>query len=198
MTEREKLNRGLWYDANNDAELLDERQKAEELYFDFNHTPPKEKSRRQELLRKLLPNMGKDVIINTPFYTDYGYNCLLGDGTYLNHNNYLMDGAKITLGKNCFVGPNCGFYTASHPLVFEERNLGLEKASPITVGDNVWIGADVTVLPGVTIGEGSVIGAKSVVTKDIPAHVIAAGNPCRVVREITEKDRIQAEYEGVR
>ena len=107
-----------------------------------------------------------------------------------------MDGAPVTIGKHCFIGPNCGMYTANHPLNVEERNQGLELAQPITVGDNVWIGADVTILPGITIGEGSVIGAKSLVNKDIPANVIAVGNPCRVVREITEEDRISSAENG--
>ncbi len=101
-----------------------------------------------------------------------------------------MDGAPITVGSFCFIGPNCGLYTASHPLNASQRNQGYEKASPITIGKNVWIGGDVIILPGVTIGDGSVIGAKSVVTKDIPPGVLAVGNPCRVLRSITEEDMI--------
>lgn len=191
MTEREKLEKGLWYDANYDAELLEERLQAEDLCFAFNQTRPKETERKEELLKQLLPHKGEHVTILSPFYTDYGYNCRIGEETFLNHNAYLMDGAPITIGRHCFIGPNCGMYTANHPLVAEERNQGLEQARPITIGDNVWIGADVTILPGVTIGEGSVIGAKSVVTKDIPPNVIALGNPCRVLRAITEADRVQ-------
>lgn len=191
MTEREKLEKGLWYDANYDAELLEERLQAEDLCFAFNQTRPKDSERKEELLNQLLPHKGEHVTILSPFYTDYGYNCRIGEETFLNHNAYLMDGAPITIGKHCFIGPNCGMYTANHPLVAEERNQGLEQARPITIGDNVWIGADVTILPGVTIGEGSVIGAKSVVTKDIPPNVIALGNPCRVLRAITEADRVQ-------
>ena len=101
-----------------------------------------------------------------------------------------MDCAPITIGSHCFIGPNCGMYTAIHPLLASERNQGLEKAEPITIGDNVWIGADVKILPGVTIGSDTVIGAGSVVTRDIPSHVVAIGNPCHVLREITEKDSI--------
>lgn len=191
MTEREKLEKGLWYDANYDIELIKERAKAEELYFEFNQTKPNEIEKRKEILKKLLPNMQQDVDISSPFYTDYGYNCFIDEGTFINHNAYFMDGAKITIGKHCFIGPNCGMYTASHPLIAEERNKGLEKASPITLGNNIWIGADVTILPGVTIGSGSVIGAKSVVSKDIPPNVIALGNPCHVIRNITQKDSIE-------
>ncbi|MBR4027591.1 MAG: sugar O-acetyltransferase [Lachnospiraceae bacterium] len=190
MTEREKMEQGLWYDANYDKELLEEREKAEDLCFEVNHIKPSQKTKRDELLNKLLPNKAENVTILSPFYTDYGYNCFIGEETFINHNAYLMDGAKITIGKHCFIGPNCGIYTAIHATIAEERNQGLEIAKPITIGDNVWFGGDVTVLPGVTIGENCIIGAKSVVTKDIPANTIAVGNPCRVMREITEEDRI--------
>lgn len=196
MTEREKMEAGLWYDANFDQDLLKEREEAETLYFQFNQTSPKDAKKKEQLLKELLPNREENVDILPPFYTDYGYNCRIGEGTFINHNAYLMDGAPVTIGKHCFIGPNCGMYTANHPLNVEERNQGLELAQPITVGDNVWIGADVTILPGVTIGEGSVIGAKSLVNKDIPANVIAVGNPCRVVREITEEDRISSAENG--
>ncbi len=190
MTEREKLEKGLWYDANYDQELLQQRLHAEELCFEFNHTSPKNRMQKSELLSKLLSHIGDHVTILSPFYTDYGYRCIIGSDTFINHNAYLMDCAPITIGSHCFIGPNCGIYTAIHPLDAEERNQGLEKAEPVIIGDNVWIGGDVTILPGVTIGQGSVIGAKSVVTKDIPPNVIAVGNPCRVLRSITEQDKI--------
>lgn len=190
MTEREKLEQGLWYDANNDEQLLRERSDAEELYFQFNQTSPKNVKKRTEILNQLLPHMGKNITLLLPFYTDYGYNCFIGDETFINHNAYFMDCAPITIGTHCFIGPNCGLYTAGHPLIAKERNMGLEIAKPITIENDVWIGADVTVLPGVTIGEGSVIGAKSTVTKDIPAGVVALGNPCRVIRKISDKDSI--------
>lgn len=191
MTEREKMAEGLWYDANYDKELQVERLQADDLCYEFNHTRPRETERQIALLKSLLPHMGENVAILAPFYADYGYNCIIGDKTFINHNAYLMDGAEIRIGKHCFIGPNCGMYTANHPLLAAERNCGLEKAEPIFVGDNVWIGADVTILPGVTIGENSVIGAKSVVTKDIPSGVIALGNPCRVIRKITPHDSIK-------
>ena len=146
--------------------------------------------REEELLKKLLPNREANVTVLSPFYTDYGYRCYIGEDTFINHNAYFMDGAKISIGSHCFIGPNCGMYTANHPLLASERNRGLEKASPIIIEDDVWIGADVTILPGVRIGKGSVIGAKSVVTKDIPSNVIAAGNPCQILRAITEEDSI--------
>ena len=191
MTEKEKLEKGLWHDANNDNDLLKERLYAKELCFLYNQTNPGNTARQEELLKKLLPNKKSDVTILSPFYTDYGYRCFIGEGTFINHNAYFMDGAKIIIGKHCFIGPNCGMYTVNHPLRAEERNRGLEIASPIIIEDDVWIGADVTILPGVTLGKGSVIGAKSVVTKNIPPNVIAIGNPCRILREITLEDSIR-------
>ena len=173
MTEHEKWEAGLWYDANYAPEICAEREKAEELYTAFNQTRPSEKAKRAELLHKLLPGMGEDVVILPHFYTDYGYNCSIGEGTYINHGAYLMDCAKITIGTHCFIGPNCGMYTAIHPLLPEERNKGLENTKPITLEDNVWLGGDVTILPGVTIGAGTTIGAGSVVTKDIPDDSVA-------------------------
>lgn len=173
MTEREKWEAGLWYDANFDEELRIEREKAEELYTEFNQTRPSQKEKRAELLHKLLPGMAEDVVILPHFYTDYGYNC-----------------AKITIGQHCFIGPGCGMYTAIHPILPQERNSGMELCKPITLGDNVWLGGAVTILPGVTIGSNTVIGAGSVVVKDIPSGVVAVGNPCKVVRPITEEDSI--------
>lgn len=188
MTEKDKRDQGLWYDANYDNELLDERLEAEGTIFELNHLHPREAARKRELLEGLLGSMGKDVEILMPFNVDYGYNVHVGDGTFINHRAYLMDCAPITIGSHVFIGPSCGMYTAQHPLTVAERNAGLERALPITVEDDVWLGANVTILPGVTIGCGSVIGAGSVVARDIPAGVVAVGSPCRVAREITEAD----------
>ena len=190
MTEKEKMAAGLWYDANFDPQLLADRARAEELCAAFNAAPPGDAQGRDRLLRALIPDLGRDVVILSPFYADYGVNCRIGDGSFLNHGVYLMDGAPITLGRHCFLGPGCGLYTANHPLDAAQRAQGLERALPITLGDDVWLGGNVVVLPGVTIGSGSVIGAGSVVTRDIPPGVVAAGNPCRVLRPITEADRI--------
>ena len=193
MTESEKMKLGLWYDANFDKDLLEQRLVAEELCFELNQTRPRDTEKREFLLRKLIPNFGERCSILSPFVTDYGCYCSIGHDTFINHNAYLMDGGGITIGCHCFIGPNCGMYTAIHPQLAEERNAGLEKALPIVIGDNCWIGADVTILPGVTIGANTIIGAKSVVTKNIPDHVLALGNPCRVLRPITEKDSIHTE-----
>lgn len=191
MTEREKMLLGMWYDANYDEGLLEERLQAEELYFAYNQTGPRETERKEQLLQALFPNMEKEVVILSPIYTDYGYNCRIGEATFINHGTYLMDAGKITIGSHCFIGPNCGMYTAIHAMLPEERNRGIERAKPIVLGDNVWLGGDVTILPGVTIGSNTVIGAGSVVTKDIPSGVVAAGNPCRVMREITQADAME-------
>ena len=191
MTEQEKMAAGLWYDANFDPELLAARTKAEELCAAFNAAAPGDAERRGALLRALIPDLGEGVTILSPFYTDYGSNCRIGAGSFLNHGVYLMDGAPITLGRNCFLGPSCGLYTANHPLNAVQRAQGLERALPITLVDDVWLGWNVVILLGVTIGSGSVIGAGSVVTHDIPPGVVAAWNPCRVLRPITEADRVQ-------
>ena len=190
MTESEKMKAGLWYDANYDAELVQQRLIAEDLCFELNNTRPGNMEQRNAILKKLIPDLGADCQILSPFVTDYGCGCHIGEGTFINHNAYLMDGGGITIGSHCFIGPNCGMYTAKHPILPEERNCGLEKALPIGVGNNCWLGGGVSILPGVTIGDNTIIGAGSVVTKDIPANVIAVGNPCRVLRSITADDRL--------
>ena len=192
MTEREKLERGLWYDANYDEDLCRERERANELAHRLNQASPGNAAARESLLRELLGHVGEHVEVLSPLYVDYGRNVSIGDWSFLNHGAYLMDGAPITIGSHVFVGPNLGAYTAQHPLVAEERNLGLERALPITIEDDVWIGGDVKIMPGVTIGRGSVIGAGSVVTRDIPAGVVAMGSPCHPVRPITDADRIRS------
>lgn len=191
MSEKEKMMQGLWYDANFDEELLQERLDAEDLCFKFNQTSPKDTKKKNEILKQLLPNMEENATILSPFYADYGIYSTIGHDSFINHNAYLMDGGTITIGHHCFIGPNCGMYTAIHATNADQRNAGIEKALPIKIGNNCWIGADVTILPGVTIGDNTIIGAKSCVTKDIPSNVVAVGNPCRVLREITDKDKIE-------
>lgn len=185
-TEKDKCRKGLLYDANHDPQLVGERLRCKELCHEYNHLLPSLTEERERLLRRLLGNTGEHFLIEQPFYCDYGYNIEVGENFYANVNCVILDGAKVTLGDNVFVAPGCGFYTAGHPLDAERRNKGLEYARPITVGSNVWIGAQVIVLPGVTIGEGCVIGAGSVVNRDIPPYSLAVGNPCRVVRRLEE------------
>ncbi|MCC8144637.1 MAG: sugar O-acetyltransferase [Tannerellaceae bacterium] len=189
MTEKEKAAKGLLYDTNYDPDLIRERMECKSLCCEYNKTHPAATGERGALIRKLFHKTGKTFTIEPPFACDYGYNIEIGENFFTNHNCIMLDGVKITFGDNVFIAPNCGFYTAGHPLDIEQRNKGLEYAFPITVGNNVWIGGHVVVLPGVTIGDGCVIGAGSVVTKDIPAGMLAVGNPCRVLRPITEADR---------
>lgn len=184
MTEKEKCQQGLLYDANYDKELLADREKAKEVLYDYNRLRPSQQSEKTQLLKSFLGKTGEQLIIEPPFACDYGYNIEVGENFYANVNLVILDGAKVSIGDNAFIAPNVGIYTAGHPLDAEERNQGLEYARPITIGHNVWIGAGVSILPGVTIGNNAVIGAGSVVTKDIPDSVLAVGNPCRVVKEI--------------
>lgn len=187
MTEKEKAQAGLLYDANNNPLLIEERIRCKDVCHRYNSLQPSDIEGRTSVIRSLLGNIGGRFLIEQPFYCDYGYNISIGDNFYANVNCVILDGAKVTFGDNVFIAPNCGFYTAGHPLDIAQRNRGLEYARPITVGNNVWIGAGVSVLPGVTIGDGAVIGAGSVVNRDIPANVVAVGNPCRVVRKIEQE-----------
>lgn len=188
-TEKMKAQAGLLYDANYDDELLEERKACADMTHRLNSLLPSEEEERKKILYKLLGKHKNRFTILSPFFCDYGYNIEIGENFFMNMNCVILDGAKVSFGDNVFIAPNCGFYTAGHPLDVERRNKGLEYARPITVGNNVWIGAHVCVLPGVTIGDNTVIGAGSVVTKDIPANVLACGNPCRVVRTMSEEDK---------
>lgn len=189
MTEKEKMQAKMLYDANYDEALLQERIKAKELCHQYNLLRPSDKSRQQELMKQLLGRTNGDFCLMAPFWCDYGYNIEIGEHFFANHNIVILDCAKVIFGDHVFIGPNCGFYTAGHPIDYERRNQGLEYAYPITVGDHVWIGAGVQVMPGVTIGSNVVIGGGSVVVKDIPSDSVAVGNPCKVVRTITEEDK---------
>ena len=188
-TEKMKAKAGKLYDANYDAELIREREACADKTYELNQLRPSRTAEREALIRSLFGKTQKNFTIVSPFYCDYGYNIEIGENFFANMNCVILDGAKVSFGDNVFIAPNCGFYTAGHPFDVERRNKGLEYAYPITVGNNVWIGANVSVLPGVSIGDNSVIGAGSVVTRSIPANVLAAGNPCRVIREITEEDK---------
>ena len=189
MTEREKMGQRMLYDANYDQELLAERARCKDLCFWYNQIKPSLAAEQENIIRQLFGKTGKQFCITAPFWCDYGCNIEIGENFYANHNCVILDGAKVIFGDNVFIAPNCIFSTAGHPLDADQRNQGLEYAYPITVGDNVWIGASVTVLPGVTIGSNTVIGAGSVVNRDIPGGVVAVGNPCRVLRKITEADK---------
>lgn len=183
-SEKEKCLRGELYDANNDAELKSERLACKLLCHEYNHLLPSDTGRREDIIIRLFGKTGQNFLIEQPFFCDYGYNIEIGENFYANMNCIVLDEAKVKFGDNVFVAPGCGFYTAGHPFDVEQRNRGLEYAKPIIIGNNVWIGAQVCVLPGVTIGDNCVIGAGSVVNKDIPAGSLAAGNPCRVIRKL--------------
>lgn len=184
MTEKEKMLKGLIYDANRDAQLIAERMECKKKCREYNDAAPDDMARRRSLLDSILGDIAGDVLIEQPFYCDYGYNISVGHNFFANFNLTVLDEAPVTFGDNVFVAPNCSFYTAGHPLDARERNKGLEYARPITVGNNVWIGGNVCVLPGVTIGDNCVIGAGSVVVKDVPANCMAAGNPCKFIKPI--------------
>ena len=188
MQEKNKMLNGFWYDPVDKA-LTEERFVCKNLCFEYNNIKPSEVEKRCEVIKKLLGKTKNNFYIEPNFYCDYGYNIELGENFYSNHNLVILDPAKVIFGDNVFIGPNCGFYTAIHPIDGMVRNSLKEQAKPIIVGDNVWIGGSVTVLPGVTIGSNVVIGAGSIVTKDIPSNVVALGNPCKVLREITDVDK---------
>lgn len=182
-TEFEKMINSQLYNAEV-PELQAMRARAAGLCHQLDLLPPGEEGARLALLKELLGSTGEHLTINHGFKCDYGCNITVGEHFYANYNLVVLDCAPVVFGENVFIAPNCGFYTAGHPLDASTRNSGLEFAKPITVGDNVWIGGNVTVLPGVKIGSGSVIGAGSVVTHDIPPNVVAVGNPCKVMRAI--------------
>lgn len=189
MTEKEKVRQGLLYDANYDEELLAERRRCKELCFQFNQLSPLKELEQKEIIGKLFGKTKENFCVTAPFYCDYGYNIEIGENFYSNHNLVILDGAKVKIGDNVFIAPNCCITTAGHPINIDERNRGLEYAYPIKIGNNVWIGAGVNILPGVTIGDNVTIGAGSVVNKSIPANSIAVGNPCKVIKTILDKTK---------
>lgn len=189
MTEKEKARQGLLYDANYDEELLAERRRCKELCFQFNQLSPLKELEQKEIIGKLFGKTKENFCVTAPFYCDYGYNIEIGENFYSNHNLVILDGAKVKIGDNIFIAPNCCITTAGHPINIDERNRGLEYAYPIKIGNNVWIGAGVNILPGVTIGDNVTIGAGSVVNKSIPANSIAVGNPCKVIKTILDKTK---------
>lgn len=172
-----------------DESVIQEQMKTKKLIRDYNQCMPFDPERGLELLDQAGVKHGKGIYFEPPFHCEYASHIEIGDNFYANTGCIMLDVAKITIGKNVLFGPNVSIYTAGHPIHPDSRNSGYEYGIPVTIGDNVWIGGSCVILPGVNIGDNAVIGAGSVVTKDIPDSVCAAGNPCRVIRKITEKDR---------
>lgn len=168
--------------------------KCKDKCYKYNQLNPNDRAMQTQMLKDILGSMGKEVIITPPFWCDYGIHISVGDYFYSNHNLIITDGASVTFGDNVFIAPNCCFTTAEHAIDPEMRKRGIEIAKPISVGNNVWIGAGSTILAGVSIGDNTVIGAGSVVTKSMPANVVACGVPCRVQREISEEDKYRYPY----
>lgn len=189
LSEKEKMLAGKPYKAFV-PELIEERTAAKRLVWEFNNLPPDETERGKELIKKLFGKTGENFVIENPFRCDYGYNIHIGENFFANYNCVILDCARVEIGDNVLLAPNVGIYAAGHPVHPLPRKEEYEFAAPISIGDNVWIGGNVVINPGIKIGENSVIGAGSVVTKDIPPNVIAMGNPCRVFREITEEDKL--------
>ena len=197
MTEREKMLAGQLYNPT-DPELATLSKKARQVCIEYNKTTEDEKDKRYELLHSLLKSHKKNFYVEPNIRFDYGCNTSIGENFYANFNSVILDVAPVTIGDNVMFGPNVTIATPVHPLVADERIMqqypdglhDLEYAKPITICDNVWLASGVIVNGGVTIGKDSVIGSGSVVTRDIPEGVIAVGNPCRVLRKITDKDRM--------
>lgn len=187
-SEKEKMIAGKPY-LPGGKELSIDRMQAKEVCHDINTLSPREVAKRNKAFKKLFGKTSKRFYIEPPFYCDYGYNIEVGNNFYANHNLVVLDCAKVCIGDNVMIAPNVALYTAGHPIHHELRNQEIEYALPITIGNNVWIGGNVVVNPGVTIGDNTVIGSGSVLTKDIPSNVIAVGNPCKVLRQITDEDK---------
>ena len=184
MTEKEKMLSGMVYSAIDD-QLLRELNEVKEIIHEYNALKPSQTLRRFQILKDLLGYVADDeIIVNQPFYCDYGKQIRVGKRFFANFNLTVLDEARVTIGDDCFIGPNVSIYTACHSTDPVERNTRREWAEPVTIGDNVWIGGSVTILPGVTIGSNVTIGAGSVVTRDIPDNVVAVGNPCKVIKKI--------------
>ena len=192
MTEQEKMESGLLYDATA-PELLVKVQATRDKLFELNYRlRPSQTEEREQLLREIIGTTPERFTIVSPFFCDYGHNIHVGKNFFANYNCIMLDEAPITIGDNVLIAPNVGLYTAGHPTDVERRNEWLEYAWPITIGNNVWICAGVSIAPGVTIGDNTIIAAGSVVANDIPAHVVAGGNPCKVLRAITEEDKLRS------
>ncbi|MFT8916329.1 MAG: sugar O-acetyltransferase [Oenococcus sp.] len=173
-----------------DEELFELNMQARDKLYEYNHLKYRDLDKRKEILDRLFGDVGENAFVELPLQVDYGFNIHIGDNFFGNNNLTLADAAQVSIGDNVLIGPYTGIYTGGHSIDPELRTkAGAEYAFPVTIGDNVWIGANVTITPGTKIGKNSVIGAGSVVTKDVPENVVAYGNPAKVARQINDKDR---------
>ena len=188
MNQKERMLAELPYKAWLDG-LEQERIDCKMKTYEYNNIPPCDRDKRKAFIKTIVGRIGNEYNIESPFQCDYGYNIEIGENFYSNHNLIILDVGKVRIGNNVQIAPNVSIYTAGHPVHPESRDSGYEYGIGVTIGDSCWIGGNVCILPGVHIGNNVVIGAGSVVTRDIPDNTIAAGNPCRVIRQITEEDR---------
>jgi maltose O-acetyltransferase len=195
-TEKEKMLAGEMYNAFT-PQLLAERATCRAVTYDYNLTRPNEATKRSEMMQKLCGQFGSNSVIETPFQCDYGYNIYWGENSFANYNLVVLDTCPLYVGNFVLMGPDVKIYTATHPTDPQERLDGLEYGKPIRIGNNVWLGGSTVVLPGVTIGDNSVIGAGSVVVKDIPANVVAVGNPCKVVKQLQPPTRPPKQFQQI-
>ena len=188
MTEKQKMLMGIIYNAE-ETSLIEERNRAKSLTKQYNESRQEDRDYRKYLMGQIFGKLGQNVHLEAPFYLDYGYRTTIGDDFFSNFNLSILDGGGVEIGNRVFIGPNVGIYTVNHPMDARRREKGYEWALPVKIGNKVWIGGGVTILPGVTIGDNTVIAAGSVVTQDVPANVVAAGNPCKVIKEAEKGDR---------
>lgn len=189
MTEWEKMQAGLVYN-DFDRDLFERRVEAKKIFREYNRSSDDETDKRQSLMQRLFKKVGKNVWIEPDFRCEFGKNITIGDDVYINFGCVILDCGQVSIGSNTLIGPNVGLFSGNHATDAEERAVGGLIPKPITIGRRVWICGNVSVVPGVTIGDDTIIGAGSVVTHAIPAGVVAAGNPCRVLREITDSDKV--------
>ena len=188
MTQKEMMLSGMLYDSR-DPQLREDAARSRRLTRLFNNTTEEQQDYRTQLLKELFGSTGENIYIEPPFRCDYGSNTYIGEDFYANFDCIILDVAQVHIGSHCLFGPRVCIYTPSHPIDADIRNTGTELGKPVTIGNNVWVGGSAVINPGVTIGSNVIIGSGSVVTKDIPDNVIAAENPCRVIRSITEEDK---------
>lgn len=188
MNQKERMLAGLPYKAWMDG-LAKERTANQDRIYEYNQLRPSQFQKREEMLKEILGKAGKNICIEQPFHCDYGCNIEIGDNFFGNYHLVILDVAKVTIGNNVMCGPNVGIYTAGHPVHPQSRNSGYEYGIPVVIKNNVWIGANAVINPGVTIGDNVVVASGSIVTKDVPDNAVVGGNPAKILRMITEKDR---------